>query len=871
MHTASAMYPPLPIVYLAFANAKDAHLDLLKAESRDVLGALTPLKESGRIEIQREESTERTELFKDLVASGDRLVVFHYAGHANGARLQLEDGAQGAQGLARLLGQLRSLKLVFLNGCATEGHVKRLLECGVPAVIATSVKIGDKKAKDFSVAFYTALAKDKSIAEAFDAGRAFLEGMAAAGDDITFSASRAADLSVLEDAPAIAWNLFTRPDAADDLAQWRLPDARDSWRVQLTDAGGPVRDMSGAPLAIDYLQRFRTLQTLSCGRCKTVSAAANESTAVAAACPVCGAADVTRGTTSTTLGDEQLPFAVTEEQARARVLAHVASGPNARPSPPANLRLRRLFVPVWVFDVDTRTTFEAERGTVRALGEVGARPEWEPVRGDFDFRLDGYSVAAGSGAHGQDAAPREWSWDLARALPLQQLDSGTAYALLDRPVQAAFNDVADAVRTAVDDEIRARAGGLLDPRNPSSDTRYRSLRFRSVMLPCWYADLGESNAEVVIVVNGQTGAVRAVPLPVASTDSLDPEPILGVPMPNLGLNDPTRSPGGASIAVSVFSGASIGLMIGMLLALSVSPTVGIFISALGTGLGVLLGLNDSHFSKAKGIRIGALGLSLLVGVATGLYVRTHALLSPSLEAQRDEYIKLGYSKAETLRLLEGRIVGSVSVGTAESPKGAPASGAKSLKEQKEEWLALGFNEAATLRMLEIVITKTPAGPASQAGVAGAPSENRLAAERTAAPAFNYVGSFAFSAHADATTCGLLRLDDAQEARMTASDIAENSRGVEGWEEFANEVQKRLLEEPDRKALLLLGFDAACGEGGQQSGRPPRPTTAQCKSKEFAASDALSPLAGRIAREISESGRNIAMTVLGNFLCSVKPQ
>lgn len=866
------MHPPPPIVYLAFANAKDAHLDLLKAESRDVLGALTPLKDSGRIEIQREESTAQAELFNDLVTSGDRIVVFHYGGHASGTRLQLEDGTQGAQGLARLLGQLRSLKLVFLNGCATQGHVARLLECGVPAVIATSVKIGDKKAKEFSVAFYTALAKGKSIAEAFDAGRAFLEGMHAAGDDKTFGASRAANPSVLEDAPVVAWKLFTRPDAADDLAQWRLPDARDSWRVQLMDASGrPVRDMSGDPLVIDYLQRSRTLPTLRCGRCQTSSAVADESTARQAVCPVCGSADVTRAKTSTTFGDMQLPFTVTEEQARARVLTHAALPPHAPQTPPANVRLRRLFVPVWVFDIDTRTAFKAEKATFRTLGEVGAEPAWEPVQGDFDHRLDDYFAAANSGPRGSDAGP----WDVARAQPLQRLDAGASYAVLDRPAKAAFNEISTSVQATVDDEIRARAGGLLEPRNPTSDTLYRSLRFRSVMLPCWYADLGDSNKEGVIVVNGQTGAVRAVPLPVASTDPLDPEPILGVPMPNTGLNDPTRSPGAASLAVSVFSGASVGLMTGVLLALSVSPVVGIFISALGTGLGVLLGLSDSHFSKAKGMRIGALGLSLLVGVASGIYVRTHALLSPSLEEQQAEYIKLGYSKAETLRLLEGRIVGSVPALAAESPKGAPASGAKSLKEQKDEWLALGFEEDATLRMLEKVITATPAGLVSQAGVAGAPTENRLAAERTAATV--RVGSDLMSGAADTRTCTML---DSTNPNLAEEGVVNNFK-LEGgaWKNLADKAEMQMAG-GSQKPLLYIARDTVCGLYGLP--KPKKLTKGQCEQigagreppladldEQFAGVAGSQQVRERVRRDIKEPREQAkALQLLPTFICEV---
>ena len=83
------------------------------------------------------------------MTNGDRLVVFHYGGHANGTLLQLEDGAESAVGLARLLGQMRSLKLVFLNGCATQGHAALLRDAGVPAVIATSVRSAIRRPMSF--------------------------------------------------------------------------------------------------------------------------------------------------------------------------------------------------------------------------------------------------------------------------------------------------------------------------------------------------------------------------------------------------------------------------------------------------------------------------------------------------------------------------------------------------------------------------------------------------------------------------------------------------------------------------------------------------------------------------------------------------
>ncbi|MEE4301783.1 MAG: hypothetical protein V2J24_20265, partial [Pseudomonadales bacterium] len=117
-----------PIAFLAFANATDVHLQLLKSESRTLFEILEPLQAAGRIAIRREESCALDELYGDLVAGGERIVLFHYAGHADGDRLELEGGAGGREGMARLLGRLAGLKLVVLNGCATAGHVHALLD-----------------------------------------------------------------------------------------------------------------------------------------------------------------------------------------------------------------------------------------------------------------------------------------------------------------------------------------------------------------------------------------------------------------------------------------------------------------------------------------------------------------------------------------------------------------------------------------------------------------------------------------------------------------------------------------------------------------------------------------------------------------------
>jgi len=172
----------LPVVFLAFANSLDDHLATLKEESRCVFRALQPLALDDKLLVHREESSEFDELYTESLAYDSRIVIFHYGGHADGSMLQLEGGRGGATGIAGLLGQQSSLKLVFLNGCATINQVKLLHAAGVPAVIATAVKISDTKATQFSNAFYMALAEGQSIFDAFESARNYAEGKHGASD-----------------------------------------------------------------------------------------------------------------------------------------------------------------------------------------------------------------------------------------------------------------------------------------------------------------------------------------------------------------------------------------------------------------------------------------------------------------------------------------------------------------------------------------------------------------------------------------------------------------------------------------------------------------------------------------------------------------
>lgn len=217
-----------PVVFLAFANDRDQHLSTLNNESRDVYDVLQPLQQNNSIAIHREESARFDELYNDLLTFDGRIVVFHYAGHADGTMLQLEGGNGGAGGIARLLGQQANLKLVFLNGCATKKHVKLLHDAGVSSVIATAVKINDTKATKFATAFYAALAKGHSIVDAFESARGYIEGKFDRDKSVNISINRSPNFNFAvheqenNQSLEFHWTLYTREDCVEELDKWRL-------------------------------------------------------------------------------------------------------------------------------------------------------------------------------------------------------------------------------------------------------------------------------------------------------------------------------------------------------------------------------------------------------------------------------------------------------------------------------------------------------------------------------------------------------------------------------------------------------------------------------------------------------------------------
>ncbi len=167
--------PSIPVVFLAFANDKDAYLSKLRHEERAIREALAPLEDQGRIKVHSLGSTAIEDIFTDFDRFGEQIVIFHFGGHASGTHLQLEGQAASASGLAQRIQNLPHLQWVFLNGCSTRAQVEALLALGVKAVIATHEPVEDEKALQFATQFYRSLANKASLQIAFANAKAYLE------------------------------------------------------------------------------------------------------------------------------------------------------------------------------------------------------------------------------------------------------------------------------------------------------------------------------------------------------------------------------------------------------------------------------------------------------------------------------------------------------------------------------------------------------------------------------------------------------------------------------------------------------------------------------------------------------------------------
>lgn len=218
-----------PVLLFAFANDErpGRRLGGLCREIEDIRRTLAQLERDGACEVVVRESTTPAELVEVLEDPRyrRRLTTLHFAGHASGTRLLLEGEGEPVaariEGLATLLGELESLALVVLNGCGTLTQGERLVQAGIPAVIATEHAVEDAQAQRFAADFYRSMAGGASITEAFD--RAFAQAQCFA---VSPGVARDLALTATDEEIPAPWRLLLA-DPHGDAKDWSLSKAVD--------------------------------------------------------------------------------------------------------------------------------------------------------------------------------------------------------------------------------------------------------------------------------------------------------------------------------------------------------------------------------------------------------------------------------------------------------------------------------------------------------------------------------------------------------------------------------------------------------------------------------------------------------------------
>lgn len=814
-----------PVVFLAFANDMDSHLATLKDESRAVYDALQPLEQANAVDVHREESAEFDELYQDLLDYSGRIVVFHYAGHADGTMLQLEGGNGDAGGIAKLLGQQTSLKLVFLNGCATKDQVKLLHDAGVPAVIATAVKISDTKATKLATAFYDALVKGYNIFGAFESARGYIEGKfdGDAAVKLTINRHPNFDFGLFQQdnnqpdnnqSLEFEWTLYAREDCVADLEQWRLTHAQQEWLLELRDTSGVIRDLDDNPIKIEHQARARTLDVLACLNCD-LSTSLNQENQLQ--CPLCASSNVNKQQAQSNIPAQKLPFDIDKQQAldialAAAGLAELGSEQNDK------ISLRKVYVPFWVFELDTRSHLSAQRGVIKDIHANTLTLEWQDVNQDIDLALEAYMVPGFIGQTSVNIDPDDWHWSLDETSEISQLDLAIPFIPFEVSPQAGFNSVVEYLSEELANEAADRIGGQ-QQKNIVFNTRYKHLSLSSVFLPHWCVVFNHEQPASSIIINGQTGAIRF-------SQSADKPALANLGQSSMNQKRLLKHAAAEKVAswISVFSGMGIGVMVGMLMGLAApqggdaKSVVAIFIGAIGVGLAALLGLNDRHFSAAKGLRIGSFGLAVTVSALSGIYVRDNHILSPSIAERAGEY-------------------------------------------------KFAIRDITNEQLMALLVTTTTTTKADGS------------TKQITGPLLSM--SALFSKGVSLDTCKQLNNPNYDADDFSAEEVlfefeSTDKQNTSAWRNLAAAVKKEMQDaNADRKAMLLMARDSLCASNKLQKVTPKSPECNKInKAIDSAAMEKLlnkegklHPILTRIDNKISKKNKDVALMLLKPVLCS----
>jgi hypothetical protein len=211
--------------------------------------------------------------------------------------------------------------------------------------------------------------------------------------------------------------------------------------------------------------------------------------------------------------DALVPFRV--ERARARLL--LREWARRRWFAPREFRridesasFRGAFLPYWVWQARTRSSFRAARGDrywARAGGNRVRAIRWRPAAGTVERRFAEVAVAATVRLEGRALADLMRDWRLAGAVPFTpELLAGYWVQRYDLEPEVGLELAKARMAAEVEREVRERVGGD-DQYVARIDTAYAGLAYQLVLLPVWLVSYAHRGRRRMVAVHGESGRV----------------------------------------------------------------------------------------------------------------------------------------------------------------------------------------------------------------------------------------------------------------------------------------------------------------------------------------------------------------------------
>lgn len=256
-----------PVILIVSANNETkSHLAYLDAELEKIRDSLSVGSVSKLFKLVFLEKANIQKLVDKIIEYQKTLVVLHYAGHASANALFLKSEYDSdkvikanRRGLVPILSRCSSLKLVFLNGCSTQGISTSLIEHGIPVVIGTTAKVNDLIAGVIAYRFYHSLGQGLSIKiswlntkdEIITRGKSYHK-------ELMDSINRSPEIDTeeskeIEFNKEYNWRLDNR-DGSEHILNWNLPSEAKNPLFALSIDGVYRKNLPSKPFA--YMKRY---------------------------------------------------------------------------------------------------------------------------------------------------------------------------------------------------------------------------------------------------------------------------------------------------------------------------------------------------------------------------------------------------------------------------------------------------------------------------------------------------------------------------------------------------------------------------------------------------------------------------------------